>query len=120
MCSPLSTFPTTPGAFQTFTTKQAPGYSVAFVAEMNHFGSALLYSTLLGGSLSDVASGIAVDTAGNAYVTGYTTSSDFPTANAIQASYIGGSCGAESLPGCLRDRSESARNLLGVLHLPGG
>ena len=94
LCSPNSTFPTTPGAFQTFTTKQAPGYPVAFVTEMNHFGSALLYSTLLGGSLSDVASGIAVDTAGDAYVTGYTTSSDFPTANAIQASYIGGSCGA--------------------------
>jgi hypothetical protein len=93
-CNPLSTFPTTPGAFQTFTTKQAPGYPVAFVSEMNHFGTALLYSTLLGGSLSDVASGIAVDTAGDAYVTGYTTSSDFPTANAIQASYIGGSCGA--------------------------
>jgi hypothetical protein len=93
-CNPLSTFPTSPGAFQTFTTKQAPGYPVAFVAEMNHFGSALLYSTLLGGSLSDVASGVAVDTAGDAYVTGYTTSSDFPTANAIQASYIGGSCGA--------------------------
>ena len=66
---------------------------MAFVAEMNHFGSALLYSTLLGGSLSDVASGIAVDNPGNAYVTGYTTSSDFPTANALQASYIGGSCG---------------------------
>ena len=60
---------------------------------MNHFGSALLYSTLLGGSLSDVASGIAVDNSGDAYVTGYTTSSDFPTANAVQASYVGGSCG---------------------------
>ena len=94
LCNPLSTFPTTPGAYQTFTTKQAPGYPAAFVTEMNHFGSALLYSTLLGGSLSDVASGIAVDGSGDAYVTGYTESSDFPTANAIQASYIGGSCGA--------------------------
>jgi hypothetical protein len=93
-CNPISTFPTTPGAFQTFTKKQAPGYPIAFVAEMNHFGNALLYSTLLGGSLSDVASGIAVDTAGDAYVTGYTESSDFPTANALQASYIGGACGA--------------------------
>jgi hypothetical protein len=92
-CNPLATFPTTPGAYQSFTTKQAPGYPVAFVTEMNHFGNALLYSTLLGGSLSDVASGIAVDGAGNAYVTGYTTSTDFPTANAVQASYVGGSCG---------------------------
>ena len=94
MCNPISTFPTTPWAFQTFTTKQAPGYPVAFVTEMNHFGTALLYSTLLGGSLSDVAAGIAVDNSGDAYVTGYTESSDFPTAIAIQASYIGGSCGA--------------------------
>jgi hypothetical protein len=93
LCNPISTFPTTPGAYQTYTTKQAPGYPVAFVTEMNHFGTALLYSTLLGGSYSDVASGIAVDSAGNAYVTGYTESTDFPTANAIQASYIGGSCG---------------------------
>jgi len=98
LCNPLSTFPTTPGAYQTFTTKQAPGYPVAFVAEMNHFGSALLYSTLLGGSLSDAASGIAVDSAGDAYVTGYTESSDFPTANAIQASYVGGSCGPSPCP----------------------
>jgi hypothetical protein len=94
LCNPISTFPTTPGAYQTFTTKQAPGYPVAFVAQMNHFGTSLLYATLLGGSYSDVASGIAVDSAGDAYVTGYTESSDFPTANAIQASYIGGSCGA--------------------------
>jgi len=94
LCNPVSTFPTTPGAFQTFATKQAPGYSAAFVTEMNHYGTALLYSTLLAGSLTDVASGIAVDTAGNAYVTGYTQSSDFPTANAVQASYSGGTCGS--------------------------
>ncbi|MGA2077440.1 MAG: SBBP repeat-containing protein [Terriglobia bacterium] len=94
LCNPNSTFPTTPGAYQTFTTKQAPGYPVAFVTEMNHFGTALLYSTLVGGSYSDAASGIAVDSSGDAYVTGYTESSDFPTANAVQASYIGGSCGA--------------------------
>ncbi len=98
LCNPLSTFPTTTGAYQTSTTKQAPGYPVAFVTEMNHFGSALIYSTLLGGSLSDAASGIAVDSAGDAYVTGYTESSDFPTANAIQASYVGGSCGVNPCP----------------------
>ena len=97
-CNPTSTFPTSPGAFQTFTTKKAPGYPVAFVTEMNHFGTGLLYSTLLGGSLSDVASGIAVDSAGDAYVTGYTESSDFPTANAVQASYTGGTCGSTPCP----------------------
>jgi hypothetical protein len=93
-CNPVSTFPTTPGAYQTYATKEAPGYSAAFVTEMNHYGTALLYSTLLAGSLTDVASGIAVDTAGNAYVTGYTESSDFRTANAVQASYSGGTCGS--------------------------
>ena len=93
-CNPISTFPTTPGAYQTFTKKQAPGYPAAFVTEMNHFGTALLYSTLLSGSLSDAAAGIAVDNAGNAYVTGYTESDDFPTANAVQASYVTGSCGS--------------------------
>jgi hypothetical protein len=94
LCSPVSVFPTTPYAFQTVATKQAPGYSAAFVTEMNHYGTDLIYSTLLAGSLTDVASGIAVDTAGNAYVTGYTESSDFPTANAVQASYSGGTCGS--------------------------
>ena len=95
MCSPISTFPITPGAYQISTTKQSPGYSAVFVTEMNHLGTALLYSTLLGGSLTDVGSGIAVDGTGDAYVTGYTQSSDFPTSNALQASYSGatGACG---------------------------
>jgi len=95
LCNPISTFPTTPGAYQISTTKQSPGYSAVFVTEMNHYGSALLYSTLLGGTLTDVGSGIAVDSTGDAYVTGYTESSDFPTSNAVQASYSGtpGACG---------------------------
>jgi len=97
-CNPISTFPITAGAYQTSTTKESPGYPVVFVTEMNHFGNALVYSSLLGGSLSDVASGIAVDGSGDAYVTGYTESSDFPTANAVQASYVGGSCGSTPCP----------------------
>src|SRR5262249_54077728 len=46
-------------------------------------GTTLVYSTFLGGSNTDVASGIAVDGSGNAYVTGYTYSSDFPTMNPL-------------------------------------
>jgi uncharacterized protein (TIGR03437 family) len=60
----------------------------AFVTELNAAGSALVYSTYLGGSKDDQANGIAVDSAGNAYVTGWTTSADFPTADALQATDV--------------------------------
>jgi hypothetical protein len=60
--------------------------SNAFVAKFNASGSALLYSTYLGGSFSDGASGVAVDSAGSAYVVGSTGSPDFPTAAPFQAS----------------------------------
>ncbi|HTY61092.1 MAG TPA: SBBP repeat-containing protein, partial [Acidobacteriota bacterium] len=62
----------------------------AFVTKLNASGGALVYSTYLGGTGNDSGSGIAVDSSGNAYVTGGTDSSDFPTANAFQASYGGG------------------------------
>ena len=57
----------------------------AFVSKINPAGSALVYSTFLGGSGADTGLAIAVDTAGNAYVTGWTESSDFPiTPGALQ------------------------------------
>lgn len=62
-----------------------------FVAKLNPAGSALVYSTYLGGGADETGGGIAVDTAGNAYVTGTTASADFPTASAFQASRSGGS-----------------------------
>jgi hypothetical protein len=68
-------FPTTPGAFQT----ASGGAADAFVTKVNATGTALVYSTFLGGSSLDQGSGIAVDSAGNAYVTGSTGSSNFPT-----------------------------------------
>jgi hypothetical protein len=98
LCSPTSTFPTTSGVFQTSTTSQSPGYSDVFVVKLNYPGNALVYSTLLGGTLTDSPAGIAVDSTGDAYVTGYTQSSDFPTANAVQASYSGGTCGSNPCP----------------------
>jgi hypothetical protein len=61
------------------------GASDAFVAKLNPSGSALVYATFLGGSGYDAGQGIAVDGAGNAYVTGFTVSTDFPTANALQS-----------------------------------
>jgi hypothetical protein len=66
------------------------GYSDAFVTELNPAGSALVYSTYLGGSGNDYGQGIAVDSAGNAYVTGQTASTNFPTMNPLQPTYGGG------------------------------
>ncbi|MGH8584146.1 MAG: SBBP repeat-containing protein [Gammaproteobacteria bacterium] len=67
-----------------------PGYFNAFVTKLNAGGSALVYSTYLGGSGGDVGKGIAVDSAGNAYVTGVTGSHDFPTVNPLQGALVGG------------------------------
>src|SRR5436190_270536 len=61
------------------------GYIDAFVAKLNPTGSAFVYATYLGGSGDDRASGIAVDSSGNAYVAGYTNSTNFPTAIPLQA-----------------------------------
>src|SRR5579863_9779824 len=65
------------------------GSSDAFVTKVNFSGTALIYSTFLGGSQADTGQGIAVDAAGNAYVAGYTFSADFPTKNALQGSSAG-------------------------------
>jgi hypothetical protein len=61
----------------------------AFVSKLNSSGSALVYSTYLGGSVSDQANAIAVDPSGDAYVTGSTCSSDFPTVTPVQAGLKG-------------------------------
>ncbi len=80
-------FPTTLGSFDT----TFGGVEDAFVTKLNNTGSALVYSTFLGGSMSDVGEGIAVDISGNAYVTGSTFSTDFPTTPfAFDTLYNGG------------------------------
>ncbi|MGV3720514.1 MAG: SBBP repeat-containing protein, partial [Actinomycetota bacterium] len=61
----------------------------AFVTKLNAPGTAVLFTTYLGGSDGDVARGIAVDGAGHAYVVGETFSANFPTANAYQATLRG-------------------------------
>lgn len=79
--------PTTPGAFQPGP-GGAAGYYDSFVVKLNPNGSALEYSTYLGGDDSDQAWDIAVDTAGQAYVTGQTESTDFPvTPGAFQTEF---------------------------------
>lgn len=79
-------FPTTPGAFQTICNRgKNCSYGDAFVTKLNPGGSALFYSTYLGGNRQDRGYGIAVDGAGEAYVTGQTFSTDFPvTPDAFQ------------------------------------
>jgi hypothetical protein len=88
-------FPTTLPAFQS----TQGGITDAFVAKLNPAGSALVYSTYLGGGGVDIGLGIALDTLGNAYVTGGTRpivpqSSPFPTTpGAFQETEGGGLCG---------------------------
>jgi len=55
------------------------GSTDIFIAKLSVAGDELIYSSLLGGSASETANGIAVDSSGNAYVTGRTSSTDFPT-----------------------------------------
>lgn len=81
-----SGFPVTAGVTQT--TKA--GLQDGFVTVLNAAGSALVYSTYLGGTGDDTPKGIAVDASGNATVTGSTTGS-FVTVSPVQASYGGGS-----------------------------
>jgi len=79
------------GASNAFVAKIAPGTSVA--------PGSLVYSTYLGGSGSDLGNGIAVDSSGAAFVTGATSSSNFPVApnpGAYQATYAGGSSGSNA------------------------
>jgi hypothetical protein len=64
------------------------GLQNAFVAKINASGSALVYSTYLGGSELDRGFGITADSSGNAYVTGQTFSADFPTVNALQSTLV--------------------------------
>jgi hypothetical protein len=79
-------FPTTSGAFN----KTLNGGEDVFVAKLNPTGSALLYSTYVGGASSDSASKIAIDSSGSAYITGTTASSDFPaTPGAFDTTYNG-------------------------------
>src|SRR5262249_666256 len=59
------------------------GPADAFVTKINAANTAVLYSSYLGGSGADWGTGIAVDSAGNAYITGTTSSTNFPTHNAL-------------------------------------
>ncbi|MFZ2062562.1 MAG: SBBP repeat-containing protein [Candidatus Binatus sp.] len=83
-----SNFPATSGAYQT----TLAGDYHAFVAKLDPAASgaaSLLYSTYLGGNLYEEGFDIAVDSSKNAYVAGFTASSNFPTLNAYQSTLAG-------------------------------
>jgi hypothetical protein len=87
-------FPTTVGAFQTKCGAGCVNDTDEFVSKLNNNGSALLYSSYLGGSGRDGGRAIALDSSGNAYVAGETTSIDFPTTTgAFQTNYASGTNG---------------------------
>lgn len=79
-------FPTTSGAFQV---SNAGGID-AFLTKLNPTGSSLMYSTYLGGSNDDYGRAVAVDTSGDAFITGSTQSTDLPTMNPLQVGLDGG------------------------------
>ena len=82
-----SNFPTTSGAFET---SKPSGTQASFVVKVNPSGSALDYGTYLAGGSADAGDAIAVDRQGDAYVTGATYSSSFPTTSgAFQTSHGG-------------------------------
>ncbi len=81
-------FPVTVGAFQsTF----GGGPRDAFIAKLNSTGNALLYATYLGASAEDFSDAIAVDSTGNAYVSGFTSSTNFPITPGAFQPILGGS-----------------------------
>jgi hypothetical protein len=99
-------FPTTPGAFQrTISGTSCHNYEQTwpcfdgFIAKLNQQGTALVYSTYLGGNNHDSVLGLAVDSTGSAYLTGGTASTNFPLANALQSSFGTPPCSGTTLGG---------------------
>jgi WD40 repeat protein len=81
-------FPTTAGAFQT---TFGGGAADGFAAQLNSTGTALVYSTYLGGTGDDEVNELAVDGSGNAYIPGLTDSANFPTTAGAFQTTLGGS-----------------------------
>lgn len=86
---------TTSATFPTLSAAQPAGGGAmdVFVTKLNPAGNALVYSTYLGGSADDAGLSIALDAANNAYITGYTQSTNFPTQSAAYGSSAGGTDG---------------------------
>ncbi|MCX6832370.1 MAG: SBBP repeat-containing protein, partial [candidate division Zixibacteria bacterium] len=104
-----SNFPTL-NPYQTY-----QGNGDVFVTKLSSTGNSLISSTYLGGGGGDVGRGIAIDASGNAYVTGYTNSSNFPTLNPYQSTFQGGVYDA-----FVTKLSNSGNNLIYSTYLGGG
>ena len=78
-----SDFPITSGAFQKGNQAATVGLATGFVTKLNPSGTALVYSTYLGGSLLDELTSLAIDSSGDAYISGISFSSDFPTTSGV-------------------------------------
>ena len=86
-------FPVTPGVFQPTCASCKETFVDSFVTKINSSGSALVYSTFLGGNNADVGYAITVDSTDNAYVTGYTYSTNFPTTPGAFQTTLGATTG---------------------------
>jgi Beta-propeller repeat len=91
----------------------------AFVTKISASGKLLLYSSYLGGSGGDQGNGIAVDSAGNAYLTGTTNSFDFPRVHQISGACQGG-CGSGNNVDAFVTKINAAGNALVYSSLVGG
>ncbi len=92
--------------------KQAKGTTQAFIAKVRPDGTALVYSTYLGGSGTDLATSIAVDKFGHAFVSGQTDSADFPTMKPVQADCYkntGGTCSQDAFLAVLSSGGSTLR-----------
>jgi hypothetical protein len=120
-------FPVTTGAFQTANNAAAIDATTGFVTKLNPTGTALIYSTMLGGSgveistyntEGDSADGLAIDASGNAYVTGLAYSSNFPvTSGAIQSTNKG--AGARSFVSFVTEVNPAGTGLVYSTYLGG-
>jgi len=97
-------FPVTEGAYQSQYAgsggNACEAAGDAFVTKIDPSGSGLVYSTYLGGRLDDLGSAVAIDAAGNAYVTGYTLSLNFPVTEGAYQTSFHGSGGQHNKPVC--------------------
>jgi hypothetical protein len=95
------------------------GNGDAFVTKIDGQGTRIIYSTFLGGTASDIPHGLAVDNLGRAYIAGNTTSTNFPTRNAIFPSFGGGVDGFVARLSATGSEVEYATYMGGNLSLTG-